>query len=457
VADYERVQEIAWEGRSRLSAQDRVLLEAYMGPRGPEAGSYADVLRARERAVSALPDQADAWVLLGNTYYHFGSVLGFPDWQERATQAFERAAALDSTWVAPLAQLMQLATRAGDTTEIRRLWQSLEQLDSTSWTRDAIRFSAAVALGDDEMRAHALDRLAAQIWPAAAWATVFAQTDGGAEYLDTLTAIMQSRPLPTQDERIQAAWFGYAVAMNTGRPREALGLISSRIPQDSHWHLEPALYWNGLMEDPELVLQRADSTARAPLSPTAAGQRRQLRAACRLARWRLARGETSGVAPLLQRLETGLTMGDSVVPHEASPLCTNMVRAMLAVRQGQPDAWALVERVDSILLSYPRLTDYPISFSVSYLVVADLFEELGKPERALAAVRRRLYHVQMRGSFLSAQLRQEGRLAALTGDRDGAIRAYTHYLELRSDPEQEVLPEVQAVRDELARLLGEPE
>ena len=54
-------------------------------------------------------------------------------------------------------------------------------------------------------------------------------------------------------------------------------------------------------------------------------------------------------------------------------------------------------------------------------------------------------------------MREEGRLAALTGDRERAIEAYSHYLNLRSDPELEVLPEVQAVRNELARLVGEPE
>ena len=32
-------------------------------------------------------------------------------------------------------------------------------------------------------------------------------------------------------------------------------------------------------------------------------------------------------------------------------------------------------------------------------------------------------------------LREEGRLAALTGDRQGAIRAYRHYLALRGDAE----------------------
>ena len=63
----------------------------------------------------------------------------------------------------------------------------------------------------------------------------------------------------------------------------------------------------------------------------------------------------------------------------------------------------------------------------------------------------------MKAWFFSAYLREQGRLAALTGDTERAIRAYSHYLKLRSDPEPEVLPEVEAVRAELARLVGEPE
>jgi hypothetical protein len=53
-------------------------------------------------------------------------------------------------------------------------------------------------------------------------------------------------------------------------------------------------------------------------------------------------------------------------------------------------------------------------------------------------------------------LREEGRLAALVGDREGAIDAYIKYLELRSDPEPVLLDEVAAVRNELAQLRSDP-
>jgi cytochrome c-type biogenesis protein CcmH/NrfG len=142
-----------------------------MGSRGPETQTNAEVLQARERAVTALPDETTSWVLLGDTYYHWGSVLGFPDWRERAAQAFEQALALDATYIEPLEHVLQLATRGDDTTEIRRLWQRFVQLKPTSANTDILRYSAAVALADEEMRADALRRLAAHDWFVAGFAT----------------------------------------------------------------------------------------------------------------------------------------------------------------------------------------------------------------------------------------------------------------------------------------------
>ena len=52
--------------------------------------------------------------------------------------------------------------------------------------------------------------------------------------------------------------------------------------------------------------------------------------------------------------------------------------------------------------------------------------------------------------------REEGRLSALVGDRAGAIDAYSQYLAMRYKPEPSVKPEVDHVRAELARLVGEP-
>ncbi len=98
----------------------------------------------------------------------------------------------------------------------------------------------------------------------------------------------------------------------------------------------------------------------------------------------------------------------------------------------------------------------PASFwGAGNLVLARLWETLGEDERALAALRRREYHWGFGVAYLSSYLREEGRLAARIGDREGAISAYRHYLTLRSDPEPAATAEVDRVREELARLLAE--
>lgn len=108
---------------------------------------------------------------------------------------------------------------------------------------------------------------------------------------------------------------------------------------------------------------------------------------------------------------------------------------MLADARGQPDAATALDRLDSLLATGPGgLRNGPaVAFTLSPAFVRTVigispvgFEDF------------------------------EGRLAALTGDRAGATRAYQHYLALRSDPEPVLRPEVEQVRAELARLLGNP-
>ena len=75
------------------------------------------------------------------------------------------------------------------------------------------------------------------------------------------------------------------------------------------------------------------------------------------------------------------------------------------------------------------------------------------PDNVNSAVRRGGFYLS--DVLISSYLREEGRLAALAGDRAGAIRAFQRYLDLRPDPDPELKPQVDAVRAELARLVGE--
>jgi predicted negative regulator of RcsB-dependent stress response len=89
------------------------------------------------------------------------------------------------------------------------------------------------------------------------------------------------------------------------------------------------------------------------------------------------------------------------------------------------------------------------------LILTRLWEAQGNLQRALAAVRRFEYDDPVGASYLATRLRTEGRIAAVAGDRDAAVRAYTQYLKLVNRPEPRVQPIVAEVREELAQLVGE--
>ena len=112
-------------------------------------------------------------------------------------------------------------------------------------------------------------------------------------------------------------------------------------------------------------------------------------------------------------------------------LCAALLDAMLASADDRGDADLALSRVDSLELAVPHLSGG--DYVARNLLLARLHEARGDRAGALAAVRRRGYSWLMT-RYLSSSFREEGRLAALTGDRAGAIRAYQRYLVLRSDP-----------------------
>lgn len=167
--------------------------------------------------------------------------------------------------------------------------------------------------------------------------------------------------------------------------------------------------------------------------------------------WRVLQGDTRGVARAANQLRQ-IRDGPgrvSAIAEQNAPLLETMV----AVVDRHPDAAARLRGLDGLLLRGEPLAW--ISASPANLIAARLHEALGDRAGALAATRRRTYHF-LSGYCLSSYVREEGRLAALTGDRAGAIRAYRHYLALRANPDPAARPELERVRTELARLVGEP-
>ena len=122
------------------------------------------------------------------------------------------------------------------------------------------------------------------------------------------------------------------------------------------------------------------------------------------------------------------------------------MEALLARARGH-DITGPLARLDSLGgLGLQGYGEYSLN-----LLASQLHESRGDRRGALAALRRRAY-IGDGAIMLTTYLREEGRLAALTGDRDGAIAAYRHYLALRAAPEPALVPDVNRVRAALAAL-----
>jgi predicted negative regulator of RcsB-dependent stress response len=83
------------------------------------------------------------------------------------------------------------------------------------------------------------------------------------------------------------------------------------------------------------------------------------------------------------------------------------------------------------------------------LILAALYEARGDYEDALRVLG--AFQISSWG-HASTVLRERGRIALLAGDTAAARGAYLRYLAMRADPEPDVLPEVDSIRAEVARL-----
>ena len=147
----------------------------------------------------------------------------------------------------------------------------------------------------------------------------------------------------------------------------------------------------------------------------------------------------------MRRLSSTVYRSDSLYFTANTPARELILPALLASVEGRSDAVAATRSLDSLLVAGSS------QLPEGNLIVARLLERHGDRGAALAALRRGNGNS---GSYVSTYLHEEGRLAALTGDREGAIKAYRHYLALRADPEPELRPEVERIRQALARLQG---
>jgi tetratricopeptide (TPR) repeat protein len=454
-ATAQRAISIASRLRERLSARDRVILAAIAGSRYPAPYPFVEHIAGWERATEVLWDSPETWYQLGDVLFHRAPVTDIGWRLQRSAAAFRRALELDSTFAAPLDHLVEIAVLNGDTAAVRRLgnlylvrYPESELADFVRWRMivvlggDSAR--AALRKGFDEMNVRSLTRLVA-----------FAQLSGiGLEDVEpAATALRQEASLRTADPE-GAHWTLAGLALNQGRPSEAREAVDATgefgAARQVLWnHVLNALLGEGDSATAMNAVRDLSGGIRATTAPMAAGRAELNVDLCVLGLWQVQRTEWESAQRMMERmLEPGAE--EEVVPAWApSQVCAAVIDASIAVGRKRTNARPVLARADS-LVSVGWFASAPLN-----LILARLWEAEGDLPRALRAVRRCEYDDPAGPAYLGTRLRTEGRVAALAGDRDAAVRAYTHYLKLVNRPEPRIQPLVAEVRQELARLVGE--
>jgi tetratricopeptide (TPR) repeat protein len=477
--DAERGKRLALAARGRLGASDQALLDVWTGP----PPTIPERLERWDAAARAYPDRAEIWYGMGDAYYHYGLLAGLDNPLGLAAKAFQRGWVLDSMsgadalaptrspiFAEPLAHMVEIAQVKGDTGSVRDLVALGLAVDSTSRSGWYLRWQRGVALGDSARRAYWTDPQRTEsarksrpllvqpqgpvdlIHRFTAWSGVGAQDYSRAA--DLMYRVWEA------DYPEQATFHRGLHELNGGRPQNAARLL--RVLEGAAdgpglkfgVPIRAALYWGG---DTAAALEGARRLMPYVAPRVARGEaaQNQLTSLCALATWRLSRGDYRYAEGAIRRLRsavvTGLSLSDSIALSHYTALCAALLEASRAAVLHLPKAQTALELADTAARTY----DVGPSLGAN-LVVARIAEAQGNLPLALKAVRRRAGSYDLLPAwYLSTFLHEEGRLAALTGDTAGAVRAYQHYLALRPDPEPEVKPEVERVRDELARLVGE--
>jgi tetratricopeptide (TPR) repeat protein len=470
--------ERAWAGRDRLSPRDKALVVAEVGPDYPAVSTVVRHLDAWERAVDLAPDQPDRWYEMGDVYFHDGPYLQIESSRRRAADAFRRSVAIDSG-TGPLGHLLEIAVMDGDTAAVRRLGALYVAHDSSGELLGFYRWRIAEGLHDDRALT-ALRGRYGQMSLQSTWRIMNYAVLDGVRLEDAESAAVAIRANAGRSSDWQRSkTYLHAFDLNRGRPSAALADTAGS--DEAEYGPHAALYervLDALYGDGDSVSggQAALELARAAGRPASGGSDARAVAQsdlCVATLWRLSHGELGGAAQAVVRLRSRAP-GDSPPSLTSNNVCAALLEAKLAAASGAAGASAALDRLDNLIRSGPggQRNGPAVAFTLSpayirstvgispvgfedfvNLEVARLREGHGDRRAALAAVRRRSYSYHLT-DYLAAHLREEGRLAALTGDSSGAVRAYRSYLALRSDPEPALRPAVEAVRAELAKLAG---
>ncbi len=242
-------------------------------------------------------------------------------------------------------------------------------------------------------------------------------------------------------------WFGQpqAAAEIVEQMRVQFGPAPSRALRH---RVAAALFLDGDTARAGQAVRTLNTAVAEPLATETGAARDQARDVCYVGVWHAAREERMEARRIVGKLGEVSQQSPDALARTVATTCEMQLQLLLA---DSAEMGGLIETLDSLALTGPRV--YADGRNMLNLILARIFESQGLLDRALAAVRRRSL---FGGPEIGTMFREEGRLAALTGDTAGAIWAYDLYLRPRDQAEPAVRVLDDVIRAELARLTGEP-
>jgi len=446
---------VAWDARPALNDRDRSVLAAFAGSRYPVPPSASDLVTAWQRVVDLAPTSAEAWSLLGARLLHDGAAAGLASPLRRAANAYERALAMNPGYVPAWKALVQLGALSPDSPS-----DVLASADSTPAQREAasgltpfVRWRSTITSNDTLALRQFRDTLSS-LRPLTLRAIARTSQFDAIGIEDGAHALAVLRQRATRaSELASLAIAEHSLAVNRGRPREALALTTRlrRFTPGSHGWLRlrvlDALYAEGDTASASAAARELADLVGAGRSIASTSSETWLADACVLAQWRLSRGDTTGVRGAISALTSAPARVTTPVLVRTQPnACAELLDASLAVATGAPDAAARLQRLDSMVFT-PQVAGDAVAYAP--ILAARLYERRGAPVLALRAIRRRTY---MSGwpRYLANAWAMEARLATQVGDSTGAMTAYRRFLALRDSPEDALVPQVESARHMLA-------
>lgn len=405
----------AWQHREALDDASRDVLAALAGPRYPAPSTPREMLDAWSRVVRIWPQRAGSWYELGVRLSHDGRRLGVEGSGEQALAALNRALVLDPTHKPARDLLAHLALRPAAQGD-RSL--TAFHADSTSMLAPFLRWRAAVAHDDTAARRALRDDMQSfngENIRAIALASQFdaVGVDDGRQAVD----ILASRA-STGDERVDAVLAAHSLALNTGRISEALAQTTRLrdLRPDSHAYLRlrvlDAIYGSGDSAAARDAAVQLAAPVDSLLRDFPLVRSRVAADACVLAQWRLFHGDTTEVRAIVSLLRARDVVRVDQPVASAPAVCGDLVDAEFAFAAHRRDAVAMLDRLDSLVLSSPVAGN---AAQYANIAISRMFRDLGDSHRALVALRKRDY---MNGwpMYISTVFRDEASLARQLGD-----------------------------------------